>query len=139
MSLRGLGLAAVVLTVIAVTGCSSDPGPPDPSTLPDGAKSLTQNQPNGSTVEGRRLTVVASNIDESGACLDVWGPDVSGTGDCVNIGDIVEFDGTTLRLVATWVDPDPDGDGGDHSKAWVVVEGDDTPSSPTGTAPSEGE
>lgn len=139
MRQQNVWLVAVVLAVLVVAGCSNDPGPPDQSTLPDGAISLTQNQPRRPTIEGRLLGIVATNIDENGAHLSIAEPlgDKPATFKELDIDDTIEFDGITLRLVATWVDPNPgNGDGGDHSKAWVVVENDSTPTTPTDRAPS---
>jgi hypothetical protein len=121
MRLRNVWVVMVVLAVF-VAGCSSHLYP-DVSKLPDGAFSLIMNQPDRSSVEG--LTVVAGNIDYSGAHLAGWNPadDKPGTGGWVAVGDTIDIEGTTLRLVAVWEDPDPgEGDGGDCSKAWVVVE-----------------
>lgn len=140
MRLRNAWLAVVGLTVAVAAGCSgSDPGPPDQSTLPDGAITLTANRPDRGAVEG--LVLVTGNIDESGATLAGWNPSgdkPGGAGGRVDIGDTIDIEGITLRLVGTWVDPDPGvGDGGSDSEAWVVVESDNTPSSPASTAPSE--
>jgi len=122
VKLRYAWLTAVMvgITVAATTGCGgSEPESPAMPTLPDGAIMLTQNQPN--RFEG--LVVVASAIDASGA--DISGSDGTSVaeGHWVDVDGTVEIQDRTLRLVATWVDPDPgEGDGADMSKAWVVVE-----------------
>ena len=77
MRLRNAWLV-MVLALLVLAGCSSSPGRPDPSTLPDGAIGLTQNQPNRTTVvEGRRVVMVATDIDESGARLSIGAPQVT--------------------------------------------------------------
>ncbi len=72
---------------------------PATSALPDGAIMLTQDPL--SRFAG--LVVVASAIDDSGTGIGGSDGASVATGHWVDIGDTVEIQNRTLRLVATWV------------------------------------
>lgn len=114
---RLFGALAVVAALFALSACGTDePARPD---VPDNAVPLVVNQPTG--VAGIR--VVATGIEDDSARLEGGDGTVPFAGGRVDVGQSIEISGVTLRLVATWVDPDPgEGDGADRSKVWVVEE-----------------